>query len=133
MLVVEDSDALDFVNDFKLNLFADEMYVYTPKGDIKTLPSGSTVLDFAYAIHSEIGNHCIGAKVNQVLVPRKQMLKSGDQIEVLASKSTAPEADWLQYAVTAKARTNIKQSYKRAAKKIYHPGKGKAGGAFPAV
>ncbi len=86
MLIVEDADAVDFVNDFKLNLFADEIYLYTPKGDVKTLPAGSTVLDFAYAIHTQIGNHCIGAKVNQVLVSRKQVLKNGDQLEVLTSQ-----------------------------------------------
>lgn len=130
MLIVEDTDALDFVADFKLNLFADEIYVYTPKGDIKTLPLGSTVLDFAYAIHSQIGNHCIGAKVNQVLVSRKHVLKNGDQLEVLSSHSTSPEADWLQYAMTAKARTNIKQYVKEQNKKLNILGKEKLGALF---
>jgi GTP pyrophosphokinase len=130
MLIVEDTDALDFVADFKLNLFADEIYVYTPKGDIKTLPSGSTVLDFAYAIHSQIGNHCIGAKVNQVLVSRKHVLKNGDQLEVLSSNSTNPEADWLQYAMTAKARTNIKLFVKEQHKKLKILGKEKLGSLF---
>jgi GTP diphosphokinase / guanosine-3',5'-bis(diphosphate) 3'-diphosphatase len=130
MLVVEDTDALDFVADFKLNLFADEIYVYTPKGDIKTLPAGSTVLDFAYAIHSEIGNHCIGAKVNQLLVSRKHTLKNGDQLEVLSSKSTMPEADWLHYAMTAKARTNIKQYVKDQQRKQIILGKEKLASLF---
>ena len=130
MLVVEDSDALDFVTDFKLNLFADEIYIYTPKGDVKTLPAGSTVLDFAYIVHTEIGNHCIGAKVNQVLVSRKYPLKNGDQIEVLTSKSTGPESDWLQYAMTAKARTNIKQYVKEQQHKLTILGKEKIGSLF---
>jgi GTP pyrophosphokinase len=130
MLIVEDSDAVDFVTDFKLNLFADEIYIYTPKGDVKTLPSGSTVLDFAYAIHSEIGNHCIGAKVNQVLVSRKYPLKNGDQIEVISSKSTVPDADWLKYAMTAKARTNIKQYIKDTQRKLSILGRAKLGALF---
>lgn len=130
MLIAEESDAVDFVNDFKLNLFADEIYVYTPKGDIKTLPSRATVLDFAYAIHSEIGNHCIGAKVNQVLVSRKHTLKNGDQLEVLSSKSTVPEQEWLNYVMTAKARTNIKQFVKDQRRKLSIIGKEKLGVMF---
>jgi GTP pyrophosphokinase len=117
MLTVEEEDALDFVSDFKLNLYTDEIYVYTPKGDIKTLPAGSTVLDFAYAIHTQIGNHCIGAKIDQTLHSRKQPLKNGDQLEVLTSQSTLPEEEWLKYAVTAKARTNIKQFIKEQRRK----------------
>lgn len=127
MLVVEDTDAVDFVNDFKLNLFADEIYVYTPKGEVKTIPAGSSVLDFAYVVHTQIGNHCIGAKVNQVLVSRKQILKNGDQVEVLTSHSTLPANDWLQYAMTAKARTNIKQSVKEQQRKLSILGKEKLG------
>ena len=127
MLIVEDADALDFVDDFKLNLFADEIFVYTPKGDVKTLPAGSSVLDFAYAIHSEIGNHCIGAKVNQLLVSRKHTLKNGDQLEVLSSNSTMPEPDWLNYAVTARARANIKQNIKDQHRKLAILGKEKLG------
>lgn len=130
MLIVEDTDALDFVTDFKLNLFADEIYVYTPKGDVKTLPAGSTVLDFAYAIHSEIGNHCIGAKVNQMLVSRKYPLKNGDQLEVLSSKSTTPDHEWLKYAMTAKARTNIKQYIKEQQRKLSILGREKAAALF---
>jgi GTP diphosphokinase / guanosine-3',5'-bis(diphosphate) 3'-diphosphatase len=130
MLLLEDSDAVDFVNDFKLNLFADEIFVYTPKGDVKTLPAGSTVVDFAYAIHTEIGNHCIGAKVNQVLVSRKYVLKSGDQVEVLSSKSTVPDIEWLKYAMTAKARTNIKQTIKDQQRKLSILGKEKLGALF---
>jgi GTP diphosphokinase / guanosine-3',5'-bis(diphosphate) 3'-diphosphatase len=130
LLQMDETDAIDFVNDFKLNLFADEIYVYTPKGDVKTLPAGSTVLDFAYAIHSEIGNHCIGAKVNQLLVSRKHILKNGDQLEVLSSRSTIPDADWLQYAVTAKARANIKQNVKEQQRKLVILGKQKLEALF---
>ncbi len=130
MLIVEDEDAVDFVDDFKLNLFADEIYAYTPKGEVKTLPAGSTVLDFAYVIHSELGNHCIGAKVNQVLVSRKYPLKNGDQVEVLTSKSAAPAMEWLHYAMTAKARTNIKQVVKEQRKKMSILGKEKLGALF---
>jgi GTP pyrophosphokinase len=130
MLIVEDADAVDFVTDFKLNLFADEIYLYTPKGDVKTLPAGSSVVDFAYVIHTDIGNHCIGAKVNQLLVSRKYQLKNGDQVEVLSSKSTTPEKEWLQYAMTAKARTNIKQSVKDQQRKLTILGKEKIGALF---
>jgi GTP pyrophosphokinase len=125
MLNEEDSDALDFVSDFKLNLFADEIYAYTPKGDLKTLPAGSTVLDFAYAVHTEIGRHCIGAKVNQVLVTRKHTLRNGDQVEVLTSASITPDDEWLKSAVTAKARANIKQYLKDHRKKQQLLGKEK--------
>ena len=127
LLKDEGSDALDFVSDFKLNLFADEIYAYTPKGDLKTLPAGSTVLDFAYAVHTEIGKHCIGAKVNQVLVTRKHSLRNGDQVEVLTSNSIAPEEDWLKSAVTARARTNIKQFLKEHRRKQVIIGKEKLG------
>jgi GTP diphosphokinase / guanosine-3',5'-bis(diphosphate) 3'-diphosphatase len=127
MLKDEDSDALDFVSDFKLNLFADEIYAYTPKGDLKTLPAGSTVLDFAYAVHTEIGKHCIGAKVNQVLVTRKHTLRNGDQVEILTSGSINPDHDWLKCAVTARARTNIKQYLKDHRRKALLIGKEKLG------
>jgi len=89
MLQSEDSDALDFVDDFKLNLFSEEIFVYTPQGDLKNLPAGSTVLDFAYNIHSQIGNQAIGAKVNHDLVPLSHTLVSGDQVEVIAPRKLA--------------------------------------------
>ena len=127
MLKDEDSDALDFVSDFKLNLFADEIYAYTPRGDLKTLPAGSTVLDFAYAVHTEIGKHCIGAKVNQVLVTRKHTLRNGDQVEVLTSASINPDHEWLKCAVTARARTNIKLYLKDHRRKLVIIGKEKLG------
>jgi GTP pyrophosphokinase len=97
---------------------------------MKSLPAGATVIDFAYAIHTEIGNHCIGAKVNQVLYSRNQSLKNGDQLEVLTSQSTTPEQDWLKYAVTAKARSNIKQFLKDKRRKQENLGKEKLSALF---
>lgn len=82
-------NAIDFIDTFKLNLFASEIFVFTPKGEIKTIPQGSTALDFAFEIHSDIGEHCIGAKVNHKLVPLSHTLQSGDQIEILTSKNRA--------------------------------------------
>ncbi|MFO7613178.1 MAG: RelA/SpoT family protein [Bacteroidales bacterium] len=125
MLQEEEGDALDFVSEFKMNLFADEIYAYTPRGDVKTLPAGSTVLDFAYAIHSEIGNHCIGAKVNQVLVSRKHAIRNGDQIEILTSDSIFPDEEWLKIAVTPRARVKIKQFVKDQHRKMILLGKEK--------
>ena len=98
-----DPNALDFLDTIKLNLFSSEIFVFTPKGDIKTLPQGATALDFAYALHSDIGNHCIGAKVNHRLVPLSHPLSSGDQVEVLTSRSQEPQPEWLNFTTTAKA------------------------------
>ena len=118
--VLEDpgSNALDFVNDFKLNLFSDEIVVFTPNGEMRSLPANATALDFAYEIHTQIGRHCIGAKVNHKLVPLSQPLRSGDQIEVITSKKQLPKEDWLNYVVTAKARHKIKQSLREQKRKI---------------
>ncbi len=92
LLANPNSDALEFLDDFKLNLFASEIFIFTPKGDTKTLPVNSTVLDFAYEIHSEIGHKAIGAKVNHRLVPLNHMLKSGDQVEIITSDTYRPQA-----------------------------------------
>ena len=118
--VLEDpsSNALDFVNDFKLNLFSDEIVVFTPNGEMRNLPSGATALDFAFDIHTQIGRQCIGAKVNHKLVPLSQPLKSGDQIEIITSRKQQPKEDWLQYVVTAKARHRIKQALRDQKKKL---------------
>ena len=118
--VLEDpsSDAIDFVNDFKLNLFSDEIVVFTPKGDMRNLPVGSTALDFAFDIHSQIGRQCIGAKVNHKLVPLSQPLKSGDQIEIITSKKQQPKEDWLTFVRTAKAKHRIKQALRDQKKKL---------------
>jgi len=112
------SNALDFVNDFKLNLFSDEIVVFTPNGEMRNLPANATALDFAYDIHTQIGRQCIGAKVNHKLVPLSQPLRSGDQIEVITSKKQLPKEDWLNYVVTAKARHKIKQSLREQKRKI---------------
>lgn len=100
-------DAMDFLDTIKLNLFASEIFVFTPKGEIKTMPQNSTALDFAFSIHTFLGSHCIGAKVNHKLVPLSHTLKSGDQVEIITSKSQHVKSEWLNYATTAKARTKI--------------------------
>ncbi len=123
MLENPDPNALEFIDDFKLNLFSDEMFVFTPKGDMKTLPVKSTALDFAFEIHTKVGEHCIGAKVNHKLVPLSHELKSGDQVEILTSKKQNPKEDWLNYVITAKAKSKIKNSLKEQRKKIAEEGK----------
>jgi guanosine-3',5'-bis(diphosphate) 3'-pyrophosphohydrolase len=123
MMENSDSNALDFINDFKLNLFSEEIFVFTPKGELKTLPSGSSALDFAFDIHSEVGMSCIGAKVNNKLVPLSYQLKSGDQIEILSSGKQKPKEDWLNYVVTAKARSRIKSALKEEKRAIADQGK----------
>lgn len=100
-------DTIDFLDTIKLNLFASEIFVFTPKGEIKTMPQNSTALDFAFSLHTDIGTHCIGAKVNHKLVPLSHKLQSGDQVEVLTSKSQRVKPDWEQFATTAKARSKI--------------------------
>ena len=100
-------DAMDFLDTIKLNLYASEIVVFTPKGELRTMPMGSTALDFAYTIHTVVGNHCIGAKVNHKLVPMSYLLQSGDQVEILTQKSQKVQSSWLSMASTAKARTKI--------------------------
>jgi GTP pyrophosphokinase len=123
MLENSDTNALEFINDFKLNLFSEEIFVFTPKGELKTLPSGSSALDFAFDIHSEVGMACIGAKVNNKLVPLSHKLKSGDQIEILSSSKQKPKEDWLNFVVTAKARSKIKSALKEEKRKVADDGK----------
>ena len=117
-----DPNALDFLDTIKLNLFSSEIFVFTPKGDIKTLPQGATALDFAYALHSDIGNHCIGAKVNHRLVPLSHPLSSGDQVEVLISRSQEPQPEWLNFTTTAKAHTKIDAVLRKARKETAKAG-----------
>jgi GTP pyrophosphokinase len=112
------SNALDFVNDFKLNLFNDEIMVFTPKGEMRNLPAGATALDFAFDIHSQIGRHCIGAKVNHKLVPMSQALRNGDQVEIITSRKQQPKQDWLNYVMTASARHKIKQALRDQKRKL---------------
>jgi GTP pyrophosphokinase len=118
-----DSNTLDFLADFKSNLFTEEIYVYTPKGDLKILPVGSTALDFAYSIHSAVGNKCIGAKVNYKLVPLSHKLRSGDQVEIITSNKQKPSEDWLNIVLTAKAKSKIKDALKEEKRKVAMDGK----------
>lgn len=118
-----DSSALEFVNDFKLNLFNDEIYVFTPKGELRVLPSGSTILDFAYDIHSEIGDKCIGAKVNNRLMPLSYQLQNGDQLEIITSSKQKPNEEWLRFVVSARAKQKIKASLNEERKQIAQDGK----------
>lgn len=106
-------DAMDFLDAIKLNLFASEIFVFTPKGEVKTMPANCTVLDFAFQIHTFLGSHCIGAKVNHKLVPLSHKLNSGDQVEVLTSKSQHVQPDWINFVSTAKAKAKIQAILRR--------------------
>jgi len=117
------SNALEFLDEFKMNLFAAEIMVFTPKGDLKTLPKHSTTLDFAYEIHSEIGNKAIGAKVNHKLVPLNYILKSGDQVEIITSNKQKIQTEWLNQVKTAKAKTSITDAIKAETKDRIKKGK----------
>ncbi|HEX5552434.1 MAG TPA: bifunctional (p)ppGpp synthetase/guanosine-3',5'-bis(diphosphate) 3'-pyrophosphohydrolase [Chitinophagaceae bacterium] len=118
-----DANTLDFLQDFKLNLFSEEIYVYTPKGDLKTLPIGASALDFAFSIHTDIGYRCIGAKVNYKLLPISHKLRTGDQVEIITSGKQKPSEDWLNFVVTAKAKSKIKDALKEEKRKIAQDGK----------
>ncbi|TRZ43607.1 RelA/SpoT family protein [Robertkochia solimangrovi] len=118
-----DGNAVDFVEEFKLNLYSQEIFVFTPKGELKSLPKGATPLDFAFSIHTEIGLKTRGAKVNGKLVPLSRELKSGDQVEIITSESSKPNSNWLDYATTARARAKIKSSLKEEKKEIAEEGK----------
>ena len=106
-------DAMDFLDAIKLNLFASEIFVFTPKGEIKTMPTGCTALDFAFSIHTFLGSHCIGAKVNHKLVPLSHKLQSGDQVEILTSKSQHVQPSWINFVSTAKAKAKIQAILRR--------------------
>lgn len=123
MLEQNDLSAIEFIDDFRSNLFQDEVFAFTPKGDLITLPNGATALDFAFEIHTEVGKRCLGAKVNQKLVPLNYVLKNGDQVEILNSKKQRPNEDWMKYVVTSKARSSIKESLKEEKKQFISDGK----------
>jgi GTP diphosphokinase / guanosine-3',5'-bis(diphosphate) 3'-diphosphatase len=123
VLYHQDTDSIDFLQDFKTSFLAEEIYVYTPRGDVKMLPIGSTALDFAFSIHSAIGSKCIGAKVNHKLVPISHKLRSGDQVEIITSNKQRPNEDWLNIVVTAKAKSKIKDALKEEKRKIADDGK----------
>ncbi len=119
----QDLTALEFVDDFRGNLFSEEVFVFTPKGELKTLPTGATALDFAFDIHTDIGAKCIGAKVNQRLVPINHVLKNGDQIEILTSAKQKPNEDWLRFVISPKAKSKIKELLKEDKRKVSDEGK----------
>jgi len=119
----QEKNAVDFVEDFKMNLYSKEIFVFTPSGEIKSLPKGATTLDFAFSIHSAIGVHTRGTKVNGKLVPLNYELKSGDQIEVITSVNQKPTPHWLNYVTTSRARTKIKNVLNENTKKIAEEGK----------
>ncbi len=119
----DNASAIEFVDDFKHSLFNEEVFVFTPKGELKKLPGGATALDFAFEIHSEIGARCIGAKVNQKLVPINYKLKTGDQVEILTSNKQKPNEGWLKFVITSKGRTRIKDELKEQKKSAASEGK----------
>ena len=123
MISSQETDSIDFLQDFKTSFLTEEIYVYTPKGDVKMMPVGSTALDFAFAIHSAIGVKTIGAKVNHKLVPISHVLRSGDQVEIITSNKQKPSEDWLTFVVTAKARGRIKDALKEEKKIVADEGK----------
>ena len=123
VLESKDSNAVDFVENFKLNLYAEEIFVFTPQGELKSLPQGSSALDFAYAIHTEVGSKTRGARVNGKLVPLSRKLKSGDSIEIITSENSKPTANWLDYVITSRARNKIRASLNEEKKIIAEDGR----------
>lgn len=117
------SDAVDFIKDFRLNLYASEIFVFTPEGDLKSLPQGATPVDFAFHIHTEIGMHTRGAKINGKIVPLSYRLKSGDQVEIITSNKAFPNPSWLDYVITSRARSRIRSFLKEDKKQIAEEGK----------
>ena len=118
-----ESNALDFLDDFKMNLFSDEIFIFTPKGALIQLPLNATALDFAFEIHTDVGASCIGAKVNHKLVQLSYTLQNGDQVEIITSSKQTPKEDWLNFVVTAKAKAKIKSALKEEKRKIAETGK----------
>jgi len=125
MLDSGETDAVDFIDEFKLNLNSEEIYVFTPNGDLFNLPKGATTLDFAFRVHTQIGSRCIGAKVNHKLVPLSHELTSGDQVEIITSRKQKPKEDWLSYVVTASARSKIRHALRDEERAVANDGKDK--------
>lgn len=123
ILEAKHANAMDFVNDFKTNLFSEEVYVYTPKGDMRIVPKGATALDFAFEIHTDVGYHAAAIKVNNKLVPMGYKLNNGDQVQVITNKNQKPNEDWLKMVVTGKARSKIRSAMKEERRKIGEYGK----------
>ncbi len=122
ILAHPDTNAMDFIGNFRLNLFAQEVFVFTPTGEIKTMPAGSTALDFAFMLHSEIGEHCMGAKVNHTLVPLSYQLKGGDQVEIMTSNSQHPQKEWYNMVTTSKARNGLNEYFRKEERKYIKHG-----------
>ena len=118
-----DVNPIEFINDFKLQLYQKEIYIFTPKGELKILPASATALDFAYTIHTNVGDNCIGAKVNNKLVPISHELKNGDQVEIITSRKQRPSEDWLNIVTTSRAKSKIKNSLREEKRKIADDGK----------
>ena len=123
LLANQDTNSIDFLQDFKVSFLAEEIYVYTPKGDVKMLPIGASALDFAFAVHTAVGLKCIGAKVNHKLVPIAYKLRSGDQLEIITSSKQKPNREWLNFVVTTKAKSKIKDSLKEEKRSVAEEGK----------
>jgi GTP pyrophosphokinase len=123
VLESQEADAVDFVKEFKLNLYASEIFVFTPMGDLKSLPKGATPVDFAFAIHSEVGEKTRGARVNGKIVPLNHPLNSGDQVEIITSEAAKPSTSWLDFVITAKARSAIRTSLRTEERLIADEGK----------
>jgi GTP pyrophosphokinase len=123
VLAGQDTNSIDFLQDFKISFLAEEIYVYTPKGDVKMLPVGASALDFAFAVHTAVGVKCIGAKVNHKLVPLGHKLRSGDQVEIITSAKQKPNSEWLNFVVTTKAKSKIKDSLKEEKRTVAEEGK----------
>src|SRR5664279_2022286 len=123
VISAEGTDSIDFLQDFKTSFLAEEIYVYTPKGDVKMLPVGATALDFAFGVHTAVGSKTIGAKVNHKLVPISYKLRSGDQIEIITSAKQKPNPEWLNFVVTSKAKSKIKDTLKEEKRAIAEDGK----------
>ena len=119
----QDPDSINFLQDFKTSFLTEEIYVYTPKGDVKMLPVGATALDFAFSIHTMVGSKTIGAKINHKLVPISYKLKSGDQVEIITSNKQTPSEDWLSFVITAKAKAKVKEALKEEKRKVADEGK----------
>ena len=119
----QDASSIDFLQDFKMSFLAEEIYVYTPKGEVKMLPVGASALDFAFGVHTAVGSRCIGAKVNHKLVPISHKLRSGDQIEIITSAKQKPNIEWLNFVVTSKAKSKIKDTLKEEKRKTAEEGK----------
>ncbi len=123
VLSSQDANSLDFLQDFKTSFLAEEIYVYTPKGDVRMLPVGASALDFAFSVHTAVGSRCIGAKVNHKLVPIGHKLRSGDQIEIITSAKQKPNQEWLNLVITSKAKQKIKDTLKEEKRKVADDGK----------